>query len=256
MEQPTERLRTSETALFNRVKMELKKVIIDYAKEFYGEYKKAPSIRQIITRFKAEKLNRSKLYKFYPGGLAEVCRLAGIPVPERLANTQMALKARMKAEERKDGEASSSVRLVLTEEQSKRLLAISYLERKDELTVLDELLNFDSQLRKYGLPMETIKRVSDAVDVAVSRGWKINHDPSFIDAITKAYNLGMLHLPPEKLKFSMEVFDWAKKKGWNAMDLVDYVTRHHNEVVLYMRYVKGEMSFEEFKRRIEPYVQN
>ncbi|MEM3602773.1 MAG: TusE/DsrC/DsvC family sulfur relay protein [Candidatus Bathyarchaeia archaeon] len=236
--------------------MEFKRAIIEYVKEFYREYNTAPSIRQIISRFESEELNRSKLYERFPGGLAEICRLAGIPAPERLARTRRALEAKMRAKERKDGGATSSMRLVLTEEQTKRLLAISHLEGKDELTVMDELLNFDFKLRKYGLSMEKIKRFSDAVDMAVGRGWKINHDPSFVDAVTKAYNLGMLHLPPETLKLSVEVFDWARKKGWSAFEFADYVTRHHNELMIYMRYVKGEISYEEFKRSVEPYVQN
>ena len=67
-----------------------------------------------------------------------------------------------KAEYAKNAEpevkGASSIRLMLTEEQSKRLLGISHLEGgKDPLVVLDELLNYDCKMRRYGLTLSRRK---------------------------------------------------------------------------------------------------
>ncbi|MEM3627727.1 MAG: TusE/DsrC/DsvC family sulfur relay protein [Candidatus Bathyarchaeia archaeon] len=233
--------------------MELKKVIIDYAKEFYGEYKKAPSIRQIITRFKAEKLNRSKLYKFYPGGLAEVCRLAGIPVPERLANTQMALKARMKAQEKKDdGEATISLRFMLTEEQTKRLLAISHLEGgKDPLLIIDELLDRDAQLRKrYGLKLRDTKLVSEFLGVALQRGWATSSNPNIVNFVTHLWNCGIQNLPPETVSGLISLLNDLRARRWNPSEFVKEATDIHNAVYWYRQYKAGYISAQEFKQKV------
>ena len=165
-----------------------------------------------------------------------------------------------KAEYAKNAEPEvkeASVRLMLSEEQTRRLYGLSHLEGgKDPLVVLDELLNYDCKMRRYGLTLSRRKILSEALEVALQRGWKINAEPDFVDAVTKAHNLGILSWPAETVRFLLEVFNWAKSKGWNPFDFADYVTRHYNELVYYMRYLKGEISFEEFKRRMEPYVQS
>jgi len=165
-----------------------------------------------------------------------------------------------KAEYAKNAEPEvkeASVRLMLSEEQTRRLYGLSHLEGgKDPLVVLDELLNYDSKMRRYGLTLSKRRVLSEALEAALQRGWKINAEPDFVDAVTKAHNLGILSWPAETVRFLLEVFNWAKSKGWNPFDFADYVTRHYNELVYYMRYLKGEISFEEFKRRMEPYVQS
>ena len=103
---------------------------------------------------------------------------------------------------------ASSMRLMLTEEQTKRLLGISHLEGgKDPLVIVDELLNYDSKMRRYGLTLSMRKILSETLEVALQRGWKINSEPDFVDAVTKAHKLGILSWPAETVKFLLEVFN-------------------------------------------------
>jgi len=164
-------------------------------------------------------------------------------------------KAKYSKKAEQGPEVKASLRLTLTEEQTMRLLGISHLEGgKDPLVVVDELLNYDSKMRRYGLTFSRMKVLSEALEEALQRGWKINAEPDFVSAVTKAHNLGLLHWPPETVKSLLEVLSWAKRKGWGPFDFADYVTRHYNELSCYMSYSKGEMSYEEFKRRMERYV--
>ena len=143
-------------------------------------------------------------------------------------------KARYSKEAERGPEVKASLRLTLTEEQTMRLLGISHLEGgKDPLVVVDELLNYDSKMRKYGLTFSKMKVLSEALDEALRRGWKINAEPDFVSAVTEAYNLGLLSRPPETLKFLLEVLNWAKRKGWEPLEFVNYVTRHYNELYYY-----------------------
>jgi hypothetical protein len=234
--------------------------ILEYIKDYYVKNKKVPFLRQIL---KKEKLNRVQFYRTFPKGLTQACQLAGVPVPEdRIKKMKRAVEA-SKAKKSEvavkgaDEEALPPTRLMLTEEQTKRLLGLSHLEgRKDPLVIIDELLDYDSKARKYGLSLAKRKRLSEALEAALQNGWRINSQPSFVEALMKAHKMGFLSWSYETVKFFMEVFDWAEKKGWSPFEFAEYVTRHYNELICYIRYMKGEITFEEFKRRIEPYIQS
>jgi DNA-binding Lrp family transcriptional regulator len=143
-------------------------------------------------------------------------------------------KARYSKKAEQEPEVKASPRLTLTEEQTKRLFGISHLEGgKDPLVIVDELLDYDSKMRRYGLTFSKMKVLSEALDEALRRGWKINAEPDFINAVTEAYNLGLLSWPSEALKFLLEVLSWAKRKGWRPLEFVNYVTRHYNELYYY-----------------------
>lgn len=63
--------------------------VIEYFKKYYKQHKKTPPTRQIFKHF-----SKAKFYQTFPKGVAEVCKLAGIPVPEeRLKRTQKARQA-------------------------------------------------------------------------------------------------------------------------------------------------------------------
>jgi hypothetical protein len=73
---------------------ELKEAIVRYVKEHYERNREAPSLGKIVKRFKGEKLSLSRLYRVFPKGVSEVCKLAGVPVPtERMKRTEKATKA-------------------------------------------------------------------------------------------------------------------------------------------------------------------
>ena len=54
--------------------------IIEFVKENWKKRRKVPTIDEILAKFG---LNRSKLYRFFPNGLAEICELAEVPCPEK-----------------------------------------------------------------------------------------------------------------------------------------------------------------------------
>jgi|GEM_PF-4437567 len=72
-----------------------KELIIDFARKHYKKHGKPPSIRLIARKHRRLGVTRSNIYELFPGGLAEICRLAGVPIPkQRIKATQQALKAR------------------------------------------------------------------------------------------------------------------------------------------------------------------
>jgi hypothetical protein len=237
----------------------LKQAVIEYIKSHYTQKGSVPALKSIIEHFKGDGLNLTRFYRIFPGGMGEVCRLAGVPVPmERIKQTAKATEM-MKAARIKGAQSASMeappVRLTLTEAQTRRLLGLSHLEGgKDPLVIVDELLDYDSKARRYGLTLEKMKMLSEFLEEALQIGWRIKSQPSIVEALTKAHNIGFLSWPPESAKFFVEVLEWARKKGWNPFDFADYVTRHHNELTYYMRYIMGEITFEEFKQRIMSYV--
>jgi len=73
---------------------ELKEAIARYVKEHYERNREAPSLGKIVKRFRGEKLSLSRLYRVFPKGVSEVCKLAGVPVPTlRMKRTEKATKA-------------------------------------------------------------------------------------------------------------------------------------------------------------------
>jgi len=68
--------------------------VIKFVKEFNASKGRVPFISEILHGFK---INRVKLYKYFPGKMAEICRLAGVSVPEdRLRRVRSALNAQAK----------------------------------------------------------------------------------------------------------------------------------------------------------------
>ena len=110
---------------------QVRKEIVKHIQTYYEEHKTEPSVGEITKEFKEQGVNGYTFYRFFPKGKAEACRLAGVPVSmELFKRTEKALKARAKA--RKNDTVietpSATIRLTLTEEQTKRLLGISHLE--------------------------------------------------------------------------------------------------------------------------------
>jgi len=66
--------------------------VIEYFKKFYEQHKKTPPTQQTFKHFK-----KAKFYQTFPKGVAEVCQLAGIPVPEvSIKRTEKAVQASKK----------------------------------------------------------------------------------------------------------------------------------------------------------------
>ena len=108
-------------------------------------------MRSVLENFKG--LSRKRFYQLFLGGVSEAYRLAGIPVPkERLEQTAKATERIKKERGIVKEQEGIEGRITLSEDQTKRLLGISHLEGgRDPHQILDELLDYDSQLRSMGL---------------------------------------------------------------------------------------------------------
>jgi len=236
-----------------QIEMEQKRRVLEYIRGFYAKEGRAPSLRQIL---KKEKLNRARFYQLFPQGLAQACQLASVPAPkERISKVGKAVEASRAKRLEPAANQKSFSRLLLTEEQTKRLLGLSHLEGgKDPHIILDELLNYDSKARKYGLSLAKRKLLSEVLEVAMEKGWRIKSQPSFVEALTRAYNLGLLDWPPETVKYMLDVLEWARLKKWSPLEFANYVTRHYNELSAYLAYLRGEISYERFREVMSHYV--
>lgn len=66
--------------------------VIEYFKKHYKQHKMTPPTRQVFKHF-----SKAKFYQTFPKGVAEVCKLAGIPVPEAcIKRTEKAVEASKK----------------------------------------------------------------------------------------------------------------------------------------------------------------
>lgn len=230
----------------------LKHVVIQYVKEFHEQNDRAPTVREVLKRFKKDGLSSTTFYHVFPRGLKEACRLAGIPIPEE----RMQKTARATILRKSGRNVPQEAVLTLTEEQTKRLLGISHLEGgKDPHLIIDGLLDMDAGLRwKFKLSLKDIARVAVFLKYAVSIGWRINHDPDLLDCLTKTWNLELLNLEHKAMQYLVEVLQDAQARGWKPSEFADYVTKFYNEIQAYIMYEKGLISLEEFKRRVEPHV--
>jgi hypothetical protein len=72
--------------------MKPKTKVLSLVKRYFKKHGTAPSIRYILAH---TQLNRTQFYQTYPGGIADVCRLAGITEPEaRIRQVAKALDAK------------------------------------------------------------------------------------------------------------------------------------------------------------------
>jgi len=138
---------------------ELKEAIIQYAKEYYEHNKSPPSLRNIIKRFRREKLNFSRFYKIFPKGVAGVWKPAGIPFSEeRIKRTERATEA-VKSKQLKTAQGLQvpfSQVFYIDEDGNKHTL--------DEWSnnIRGELLDLDSNIRRMMEDLaSTMKKVGD-----------------------------------------------------------------------------------------------
>ncbi len=235
----------------------MKHQIVQFVQEFHKQNGRAPSVNEILKHFKNNGLCSSTFYQFFPKGLKELCSLAGIPVPvERIRKTAKATAALREGRKGDVHRETALSRLILTEEQTKRLLGLSHLEGgRDPLLIMDQLLDLDTVLRKeFKLTLEDIARVAVFLKYAVSIGWRIKQDPDLLDCLTRAWNLGLLGLEPRAVQYLVEVLEDAQARGWKPNEFANYVTKFYNGILAYIMYEKGLICFEEFRRRVETHV--
>jgi len=120
-----------------------------------------------------------------------------------------------------DDGAPTRQHIVLSEEQTQRLLGLSYLEGgKDSSQIIDELLDLDGNRRKYEISLEDAKRVADFLRRAVERGWSLSEKPNVIDLVTQLWNLGMANLPRQTVEALIQLLSNLGERGWNSSQFV------------------------------------
>jgi hypothetical protein len=130
---------------------ELKEATIQYVKKCYEQNEKIPSLREISRHFRKEKLNFTRFYKVFSGGIPEVCRLAAVPVPmERIVRVERAMKAsRMRGKQERD----------LSEVEDERVRgvlakALEWEKRRDKAKALVEAEKREKEAKVEALKIE------------------------------------------------------------------------------------------------------
>jgi hypothetical protein len=179
--------------------------IVEFVRTYHSTHGKVPSISSVVKQFG---LNKSRFYKLF-SGISELCSLAQVPIPERrIQSVSQALVSRSSAREQREVQQSPIQCLALSPALTKRVYGVSQLEGGlDPSQVLEKLLNQDTENRRLQLSLPRTKRVSDFLDLAVSRGWK----PELLVAyLTDAWNAGLINLSEETLQNATDsgaVFD-------------------------------------------------
>lgn len=226
---------------------ELKSAIINYVKTYEGG---VPSVKEIRLKFG---ITNKRLYKIFPGKMPELCRLAGKPLPvERMRRTEKAIKS--KAKKKKKLSATTEIpsnRLVLSEEQTKRVYGIMHLEKgMDPSLIIDRLLDDDVKARKYKLSLKKRKVVWDFLEAALNIKWKLHSHPNIVDFVTELWNCGVQNLTLETVKGLIGILKDLKRHCWDPKDFVAEATQAYKIVYWFRQYKTRQISAQEFKREV------
>lgn len=196
---------------------ELRKAVLNFVKNHHESSGKAPSIRAICSE--VDGVSVRKFYKLFPGGIGEVCKKAGVPVPEqRIRATRKAVRGQeMKAKGVED-RSVPGFRIMLADSQSARIQGISHLEGgKDPGMIIDELLDRDTYLREEkGLSLDDVKAVFDYIDGAKERKWKVGW---LIGIQTKLWNAGLMGMSSRDVENLAVFLEEMQKLSWEAGDI-------------------------------------
>jgi len=145
-------------------KQEFKTTIIQYYKKYYKLHNEAPSLKKVFEHFKKQKLYYAKFYDIFPGGQAEACKLAEIPIPEeRLKQTR---KARQTAKKKRLGETETSEtqqigRLDVFKQSLEKERKLRSLRKKEaeELAKAVKLVSFDPNPEINGPMLKALEKI-------------------------------------------------------------------------------------------------
>lgn len=230
---------------------ELRQAILQYFKEFCERGEEVPSLRKMFKRFRKEKLNNTRFYMLFPGGLAEACRLAGVPVPKkRIRRVRKAVEASRMKEDADEALESFSLTLTLTEDLTKRLLGVSHLERgKDPSLIIEEFLDRDAKLRKnYKLSLAKTKAIGGFLDLMTARKWKV---PEAADVTTRLRNCGFFNLDLNSANRVISFVEDLHRRKWDVNRFIDVATEYHNDIYYFNQYKLGKISRETLKTRLK-----
>jgi len=119
--------------------------ILEYVRDYYDETGNIPSVRAIAQ--KVEGVNRANFYTFFASTdeLAVALGFEPMEAPRKPVEAMEARKVK----------SDSGYRITLNETQSKRLLALAFMENRDVSVVIDDILDRERQIREV---MEQVER--------------------------------------------------------------------------------------------------
>lgn len=207
--------------------MSLRETIVKYVRETYDGEKRKVSIRDIQRNCKC---SATKIYDLFPGKKAEIYRVAGVPLNQlRLEGTMRALKVK---KEKKRKPMARGYPIQLTAAQSEHLYGIKHLEKgKDVSSIIDELLESDSEDRKYGLTLENKKNIWRFLEVARDKKWKIGETPDIVEVATKMHNLHVFQYRPDTIEKLIQLVNTLRARNWTIEIFVGYITYYAKELL-------------------------
>ena len=226
--------------------------IIKFIKGSYDQNGRIPSLRDIIKQFQKEGLSFTGFYKLFPLGLAEACRLAGVPIPsDRIEKTSEAHAAKEKDKLDVTTERALNC-LTLTEDQTKRLFGMSHLEDgEDPLLIVDELLDRDSFIRKqFNLSLLDTKRVAEFLKKAVDGGWSVSAQPNIIECVTNLHNCGIQNLSSETVNGLIQILKDLKTHKLDPTQFVAEASQVQSGIYLLRQYRAGYITLQDFKQKV------
>ncbi len=156
-----------------------------FIQKYSKKENRAPTIREISAKIKG--VNRSNFYKYFPKGIAEACKAAGVSIPEK--RTQVTRKA---SKARKAGRNAPFPIISLNPESSRKLWVMSTLEDKDPQSLIDDLLEQDRLLRtEYNLNNKDIAQFTQFLKNGEKQGLK---NQQVINSMNKLIKLGIERL--------------------------------------------------------------
>ena len=102
--------------------------------------------------------------------------------------------------------------------------------------------------------MKKIRIISDFSDTARGKGWKVKEEPNLINFITRLHNIGISNLDLRTVEDVLKIIETIKKGRWSIDDFVKHVTTHYSQVLYYNMYKSGQISLQEFKKRMSAYI--
>jgi hypothetical protein len=233
----------------------MRQEIARYIRNKYRHDGTVPSIRVILQAHSA--VSRKRFYQFFPEGLREACQLSGVPAPTRRIQRMTRLRGVQTARSYMDTDPlPRPTRVILTAEQTRRICGLAHLEGgRDPVDIVTRLLDDDADARRHRLSFQQRHHVADFLETAIRVGWKVGENPDIVTCLTQLHNVGIDALQTDTVQQLVSLTASLQQHGWMPDAFVDHVTRHHNELQLYGQYRRGDISFTEFERRLQPYVQ-
>lgn len=114
-----------------------REAVLRFIENYYERHGKAPSIRVIANN--VHDVNKTNFYDYFSGGINEALNTLGI---------EGFIEKPVKAMEARKAKTDSDYRITLNESQSLKILAISYMEKKNVPLLIDEMIEQRRDIRE------------------------------------------------------------------------------------------------------------